>query len=584
MVAGKKDGPGVQPDISANDLNSYFVSVGPRVAAEIRAQNVPTDLNVRLSRVGACSFQPREITLDELERTIFSMRNSGACGSDSVCVRMLKAGFPAIGGVILHIINTCLIQSDIPDSWKHSIVHPLFKSGNPSDPANFRPISLVPVIMKVVERIVHQQLYVYLSHNHLLASSQHGFRPRHSTETALLSVTDHILAATDRGEVSMLCLLDLSKCFDVIDHDLLMQKLMMHGIETSWFAAYLHGHSQSVSLNDGSGRRVLSRSLPNTMGVFQGSALGPLLFTIFSNNLSLYAGDAAVFQYADDTQVLVSGPAGDLGGLISRMEVSLASLSDWFCANALKVNASKTQLIAFGSRQNLRKLPDFKVHFRDAALQPCVQVGNLGVTFDSTLSWDAHVSELSRRCTGLLIGLSHARHCLPDGIIRILVTALVISRIQYCLTVYGNGSQKNFDRLQKILNFAARVIFGRRKFDHVSDLRKKLGWLSPRSMSDHQTLVIAHKAIQRGEPEELAALFVTNSAIRERQSRQDHLFHLPRPRLETGKRRFGYRAAALLNSQLLNSQLPSQLLRLPPARFSRSVKAAIVGGESAYRH
>ena len=584
VVAGKKDGPGVQPDISANDLNSYFVSVGPRVAAEIRAQNVPTDLNVRLSRVGACSFQPREITLDELEQTVFSMRNSGACGSDGVCVRMLKAGFPAIGGVILHIINTCLIQSDIPDSWKHSIVHPLFKSGNPSDPANFRPISLVPVIMKVVERIVHQQLYVYLSHNHLLASSQHGFRPRHSTETALLSVTDHILAATDRGEISMLCLLDLSKCFDVIDHDLLMQKLMMHGIETSWFAAYLHGHSQSVSLNDGSGRRVLSRSLPNTMGVFQGSALGPLLFTIFSNNLSLYAGDAAVFQYADDTQVLVSGPAGDLGGLISRMEVSLASLSDWFCANALKVNASKTQLIAFGSRQNLRKLPNFKVHFRDAALQPCVQVGNLGVTFDSTLSWDAHVSDLSRRCTGLLIGLSHARHCLPDGIIRILVTALVISRIQYCLTVYGNGSQKNFDRLQKILNFAARVIFGRRKFDHVSDLRKKLGWLSPRSMSDHQTLVIAHKAIQRGEPEELAALFVTNSAIRERQSRQDHLFHLPRPRLETGKRRFGYRAAALLNSQLLNSQLPSQLLRLPPARFSRSVKAAIVGGESAYRH
>ena len=107
-----------------------------------------------------------------------------------------------------------------------------------------------------------------------------------------------------------------------------------------------------------------------------------------------------------------------------------------------------------------------------------------------------------------------------------LVTALVVSRIQYCLSVYGNGSQKNFDRLQKILNFAARVIFGRRKFDHVSDLLTKLGWLSPRGMSDYQALVIAHKVIQRREPEELAALFVANRAIRERQSRQDHLFHL----------------------------------------------------------
>ena len=102
--------------------------------------------------------------------------------------------------------------------------------------------------MKVVERLVHQQLYHYLSNNYLLASSQHGFRPRHSTETALLSVTDQILAASDRGELSLLCLLDLSKCFDVIDHELLLQKLAMHGIETSWFSAFLTGHTQSVPI------------------------------------------------------------------------------------------------------------------------------------------------------------------------------------------------------------------------------------------------------------------------------------------------------------------------------------------------
>ena len=269
---------------------------------------------------------------------------------------MLKAGFSAIGRVILHIINTCITRSDIPDPWKHSTVRPIFKSGNTSDPANFRPISLVPVIMKVVERIVHQQLYHYLSHNHLLASAQHGFRPRHSTETALLSVTDRILNATDRGEISLLCLLDLSKCFDVIDHKILLQKLAVHGIETSWFSAYLQGHTQSVSLTDGSNRKVLSRPLPINMGVFQGSALGPLLFTVFCNNISLYAGDATVFQYADDTQVLVSGPVNDLGSLISRMETSLASLSDWFCTHALKVNAGKTQLIVFGSRPNLKKI------------------------------------------------------------------------------------------------------------------------------------------------------------------------------------------------------------------------------------
>ena len=203
----------------------------------------------------------------------------------------------------------------------------------------------------------------------------------------------------------------------------LLSKLAMHGIETSWFAAYLQGHTQSVSLKDGPGTRVLSRPLPNTMGVFQGSALGPLLFTVFSNDLSLFSGDAAVLQYADDTQLLVSGPQNDLGELISRMEASLESLDGWFCGNALKVNTSKIQLMVFGSRQNLRKMSAFTVSLRDTELEPCAQVGmgNLGVVFDSTLSWEAHVSELSRRCTGLLIGLSHIRHYLPDGVIKTLV-------------------------------------------------------------------------------------------------------------------------------------------------------------------
>ena len=328
VIAGKKDGQNVQPDISPDDLNSFFVSVGPRIATEIQSTNTAPELNARLPRVGACSFKPRAISFGELGHTVFSMRNSAACGSDGVCIRMLKTGFPAIGGVLLHTINTCITRSDIPDQWKHSMYSPshfqVWKS--------FRSYQFSTYLISSCShegcRASNPPANLYLSKNHLLAPTQHGFRPRHSTETALLSVTDRILAATDRGEVSML--IDLSKCFDVINHELLLSKLAMHGIETSWFAAYLQGHTQSVSLKDGSGNRVLSRPLPNTMGIFQGSALGPLLFTVFSNDLSLFSGDAAVFQYADDTQLLVSGPQNELGELVSRMEVSLASLDGWF--------------------------------------------------------------------------------------------------------------------------------------------------------------------------------------------------------------------------------------------------------------
>ena len=388
----------------------------------------------------------------------------------------------------------------------------------------------------------------------------------HSTETALVTVADHILTAVDGGEISLLCLIDLSKCFDVIDHDLLTVKLRLYGIDTTWFEAYLAGHTQSVLLRDSTGTERVSPPLPNTMGVFQGSALGPLLFTVFANDMSLYAEGAKVMQYADDTQVIVSGKKSELPALISKMENSLASLEIWFRANALKVNASKTELIAFGNRQNLRTLQNFEVAFRDTNLVPCNEVKNLGVIFDKTLSWDSHVGAVSGRCTGMLLGLSHVRHQLPQGVIASLVTALVLSQVRYCISVYGNGTKKNVARVQKVLNFAAKVIFGRNKFDHVTDLRQRLGWLRAEQLADYTTLCLAHKVLQSGEPELLAAVLRQNADVRERNTRQDGLLHVPRSRTEAGKRRFSSRAPALHN------QLLPHLTGLTGRRFQRELK------------
>ena len=174
-----------------------------------------------------------------------------------------------------------------------------------------------------------------MASNHLFSQSQHGFRSNHSTETALLTVSDHILSATDRQDITLLCLLDLSKCFDVIDHAKLLSKLQTYSIDPTWFSSYLHGHTQSVCTADERGNRHLSRSLPNPIGVFQGSSLGPLLFQIFANDLALYAPQAHVVQYADDTQVLVSGKKDSLPQLIATMEQALSSLGAWFHSHGL---------------------------------------------------------------------------------------------------------------------------------------------------------------------------------------------------------------------------------------------------------
>ena len=179
--------------------------------------------------------------------------------------------------------------------------------------------------------------------------------------------------------------------------------------------------------------------------------------------------------------------------------------------------------------------------------------------------------------TGVLIGLSHCRHYLPDGVIKVLMSALVLTRIRYCLAVYGNGTLKNFDRLQRVLNFAVRVIFGRRKFDHVSDLREQLRWMSPQQMSQAQTLSLAHKVLRLGEPDSLADSFIRCRDVRQRSTRQDSLLHLPRPRTEAGRRRFAYRAPALYNS------LPAGITDMSRRCFDRAVSTHLTNPSAQVR-
>ena len=577
FVAGKRASR-VTPCTSPDELNRFFVDVGPRVAREVAGLGEVSEVACRLPRVGACALTLAPLSLSELRAIIFGMNSSSACGDDGVSIHMFRMCFNTIGEVILHLVNSSIILSDVPPSWKHSLVHPILKSGDPSNPSNFRPISIVPVIAKIVERAVHQQLYAYLSENHLLSPNQHGFRPHHSTETALTSISDHILSSFDHGEVSLLCLLDLTKCFDVIDHSKLLSKLQAHGIDPSWFSAYLKDHTQSVSVPDNLGDVKKSHPLPNNIGIFQGSSLGPLLYSIFANDIGQFVEDGVIVQYADDTQILISGKKSEISTVVSRMQNVLASLDIWFRANGLKVNASKTQLMLLGSPQNLRTLPDIRVTFRDHDLLPISEAKNLGLIFDRSLNWAAHVDSVTRSCFGVLSGLSHLRGHLPTSVILSLVNALVISRIRYCISVYGFGSKQNLSRVQKVLNYSAKVVFGRKKFDHVSDLLDRLGWLSAEQLASYHALSLLHKVRRSGEPESLAAGLTTVAEARGRDldiaTRQDRLMYVPRSRTEMGRRRFLCRGPSMYNS------LPPDMLSLPPHLFSRRLRRHL-GGDSS---
>ena len=169
IVGDKKCVSQVPPSVSPDAMNSFFVDVGPRVAAELRSQGPPPELPALLPRVGACALRPDPINLRSLHQIISSMRNSPARGSDGLCIRIFKLAFNSIGHVLLYLVNACILSNDIPAAWKHSLVHPIHKSGDPANPSNYRPISILPVISKIVERAIQRQLYYYLNSNKLLS-------------------------------------------------------------------------------------------------------------------------------------------------------------------------------------------------------------------------------------------------------------------------------------------------------------------------------------------------------------------------------------------------------------------------------
>ena len=564
-VIGHKQQQCPVPNVTADALNDYYASIGRLTAARVppSAGSTPT----LLPCVMTCSFEVSPIDLDTLCITLGNMKKSKSLDTDGISIDLLQKFFFGIGLPLLEVVNSCLITATVPGAWKHALVTPIPKGKVTSGPADTRPISILPAILKLTECIVQHQLTEYLDQHKLLADSQHGYRKWYSTETALHTVTDLTLKAMDDGKISLLVLLDLSKCFDVVPHAKLLEKLSLYGINTAWFRSYLEGHTQQVQMPAveqcaGSGRtghvpavtNQLSKSRDMPIGIFQGGALSFILYLLYSNDLSMCVGEGvSIIQYADDTQVLVSGKKKDLSNLIAQMEKALAALFQWFCGNGLKVNAQKTQMIVLGTSQMLRDLPPVSLTFNGTTVTESREVKNLGLTIDRSMNFHAHVDCMTRKCTGILVALSHARHVIPGKTLKVIVESLVLSVVRYCLSVYGSCGVTEVHRIQKIVNFCARVITGRRRSEHVSDAIELLGWFRARQLIDYHTLSVLQRLIESEEPASLFdSIGVPAAETHHHDTRRAGNRILPRIRTESGRRRLCYRGIALLNKHRLD--------------------------------
>ena len=560
IIAPKRGPPKSPKNITADQLNKYFVSVGPETrdqVASLYQRSGRAPLPVRLPRVNAGALKLMPITLEQLRKVVLALPNKNAGIEGDIPLKIVKLAFHIIGRTLLQIINTSIVKETVPSAWKQAVVIPIHKRDDPSLPENFRPVTTVPSICKIVEKIVHIQLVEYLQSQSLFSTDQHGFMRGHSTATALLTMTDNILKGMDDSEISLLTLIDLSRCFDVINHETLLTKLEQLQIAPGWFRSYLEGHTQRVRVGDD-----ISNPLPIQIGTFQGTILGSLLFNILTNDISSYIPskingfNVTFVRYADDTQIALTGPRKHIGEMHSSLEEVLDTLATWFMQHGMKVNASKTELMLCGDRRQLKLMSHLpEVRFMGEHLEYVEKVKNLGVIMDSELSWKLHVKHVTSRCFGILIGLFHVRDVLPLNLLPRIIDSLVMSHIRYCIQVFGGACSGVLSDIQKVINFAARIISGRRKYDHISDVLQQLNWLNVPQLVAYFDLNLIHQILTTCSPLSLRCQLAYNHEVVARSTRQSNHLSIARPKNNHGKRRFTYRASQMYNHVAMSNSL-----------------------------
>lgn len=531
----------------AKEFNNFFATVGEstfkrsqkELFNEGKSIAQPPQLNINI----VSAFRPQPVDTNTIILTVKDLNATSSVGSDGIKLRFLTDALGVIVPFLTCIVNTSLVTGVFPEIWKHALVVPIHKNGDSDCVNNYRPISILPIISKVLEKIVAKQLSCYLESNNLLSKSQHGFRPKLSTETALTTLTDRLYENMDNKKISLLTLCDLSKAFDTVNHKILLYKCSLLNIDYFWFDNYLKDRSMSVRLENN-----ISRKKNISYGVPQGSILGPILFGIYVNDLHAHV-DCFLTQYADDTQFLHSGTVEDLNQIIKDTENTHDKCRDYFLKNGLMCNSSKTQCIFIGNRQLLSKIPpNTTINFNGNIIHPCNHVKTLGVYIDRYMLFDVHINELNKKAIGILMYISRIGDKLDKHTRIIVVQTLVLNIIEYCIRIWGSTSDTLISSAQKLQNFAARVaVGGVKKYDHVSPCFEELKWLRLKQKHVFDVGVTIFKVLRGFYPEWFLA-FSTRQAVTSSITRQRHSLYVTRSKTHSGDRRTAVLGVKLWNA------------------------------------
>ena len=509
---------GDNDEIIANHILSHFKDKVKHIHDNIYKQNIAENYNVQNCIPTSMRHSPlknklyvfKPLTNTQIAEIIKSMHVT-SCELDQIPTSLLISCLDELLDIISYIANQSIMTGKDPISLKEAIVKPSLKGFNldSDDLSNYRPISNLKFLSKIIEKCVYIQLIQYLEENNLFASNQSGYRRFHSCETAVTKIHNDILTVIDNNTNVVLLLLDLSAAFDTIDHCLLLNKLSSDfgicGTAHSWFKSYLSDRSFRVQV-----RNAVSVKALADIGVPQGSILGPILFILYTRDLECIAKKHGyeIHLYADDTQLYTKYlPLQDISHLTSSIEKCMKDIKEWMSVHFLKLNDSKTEVLFIGpksQKSSTTLMPPVTID--EKVIVPSSFGKTLGVYFDTHMKLEKYISETCKICYLRLRNLRMLGPKLSRKLKVQLVTSLILSKLDYCNNILYGCTASMISRLQKVQNSAVRYIFNLKRRVPTSHYLKYLHFLPVNYRIHYKIALLCFKCLNNFAPEYLKNL------------------------------------------------------------------------------
>lgn len=420
----------------ANNFNSFFIDSASELLGNI--ENVPFSTDIPYYPY---NIESKQIDITELIECVKELRNKCSAGCDEISMNLIKFVIDAIATPLCYIINNSLESGIFPDELKLAVVVPVYKKGDSSKYENYRPISMLSSFSKVFEKILSNHIIKFMIETGQLNDCQHGYIKTRSTTTAVFQFINNILSALETGNIPMGIFLDLSKAYDTIDHNILIQKLHMYGIRGStlqWLRSYLRDRKQRVKLIKN--RDIsYSKDLTINVGIPQGSVLGPILFILYINDIQTWTEEkkwCSITTYADDTNVLIKG--NNIGDTLEMAKNIMNVAQNWLNKNNLILNKDKTSTILFKTKRSQLEEPQ-QIIFDGTPLKFKQGIRFLGLELDNTFTWSNHIENICKKLSKSIYNIIVLRRYVNFSTLKVVYHAIFESNIRYGIIVYGNS-------------------------------------------------------------------------------------------------------------------------------------------------